>query len=104
MGPKIPLQITPKLFAMQAYEAAQCRVKVCAIPLHLYPKSLRTCLTSHPPKMVTDSWLGNLSRPLRIESETKQDFKKTCLEQKEQGEVFHSTRGLSRKTKEDQAM
>lgn len=54
--------------------------RFCA-PLRLYPKSLRTCLASHPPKMVTDSWLGNnLSRPLRIESETRQDFKKTCLE------------------------
>lgn len=75
--------------------------RFCAVPLHLYPKSLHTCLISHPPKVVTDSWLGNnLSRPLRIESKTRQDFKKTCLEQKEQGEVFHSTGGLSRKTKD----
>lgn len=33
LGPKIPLQITPKLFAMHAYEAAECRVTVlCCSP------------------------------------------------------------------------
>lgn len=33
MGPKIPLQITPKLFAMHAYEAAECRAKgLCCSP------------------------------------------------------------------------
>lgn len=52
------------------------------------PKAFAHLPSIPPSKNVQiDPWLGNnLFRPLRADSEMRHDFKKLCLEQKEQGE------------------
>lgn len=91
LGPKIPLQITPKLFAIHPYKAVQHRAeqRFCVVP------SIYTQVFAHlpyipPSKYVhIDSWLGNsLSRSPRVDSGMRQDFKRTCSEQKEQERSF----------------
>lgn len=87
MGLKSPLQITPELFSTLTHGAAHCKAKVlCRVPCHPSPRHLQPCLTPVTPtkQKAFDSWLGrNTYRPLRIELETSDDFKKSCLGQKE---------------------
>lgn len=86
-GSYSPLQVTPGLFSTRTHRAAHGHAKVlCRVPCYPSPRNLQPCLAPVTPtkQKALDSWLGsNTYRPLRIELGTSDDFKKSCLGQKE---------------------